>query len=326
MKWNVFADQLADARMKTLVFAGLAIVLALALLANGLFRGGTVVVMVPPEVDRSMWAAGNTASPEYMTKVAMPLIAYLANVHPESVDLSFKTFMGLVAPESAGVIQERLNADKSYILDRQMSRVFYPMQTQPSPRAPVAERNGTAPGSGSPKPMRSMRSAWGRWMPSQDGCSRLLPSKPQAAGRINGRVSPRTGFLVVCLCAAKRCRAFELGISSVRWCRAAVTKGRIPVGWPCAPAAISISKPPAADFKVSPIATVECSCRPTAMSIATLFPQQTRLLPGLKAEVFGARSKKHDDDTNGAARAETAIEWTGAAAGSPPAPESARAH
>ncbi len=130
MKWTMFADQLADARMKTLVFAGLAVVLALALLANGLFRGGTVVVMVPPEVDRSMWAAGNTASPEYLTKVAMPLIAYLANVHPESVDLSFKTFMGFVAPESAGIIQERLNADKSYILDRQMSRVFYPMQTQ----------------------------------------------------------------------------------------------------------------------------------------------------------------------------------------------------
>jgi type IV conjugative transfer system protein TraE len=130
MKWTVFADQLADARMKTLVFAGLSVVLALALLANGLFRGGTVVVMVPPEVDRSMWAAGSTASPEYLTKVAMPLIAYLANVHPESVELSFKTFMGFVAPESAGVIQERLNADKSYILDRQMSRVFYPMQTQ----------------------------------------------------------------------------------------------------------------------------------------------------------------------------------------------------
>jgi type IV conjugative transfer system protein TraE len=130
MKWTVFADQLADARMKTLVFAGLSVVLALALLANGLFRGGTVVVMVPLEVDRSMWAAGNTASPEYMTKVAMPLIAYLANVHPESVELSFKTFMGFVAPESAGIIQERLNADKSYILDRQMSRVFYPMQTQ----------------------------------------------------------------------------------------------------------------------------------------------------------------------------------------------------
>ena len=130
MKWTMFADQLADSRMKTLIFAGLSVVLALALLANGLFRGGTVVVMVPPEVDRSMWAAGNTASPEYMTKVAMPLIAYLANVHPESVDLSFKTFMGFVAPESAGVIQERLNADKSYILDRQMSRVFYPMQTQ----------------------------------------------------------------------------------------------------------------------------------------------------------------------------------------------------
>jgi type IV conjugative transfer system protein TraE len=130
MKWTMFADQLAEARMKTLIFAGLSVVLAVALLANGLFRGGTVVVMVPPEVDRSMWAAGNTASPEYMTKVAMPLIAYLANVHPESVDLSFKTFMGFVAPESAGLIQERLNADKSYILDRQMSRVFYPMQTQ----------------------------------------------------------------------------------------------------------------------------------------------------------------------------------------------------
>jgi type IV conjugative transfer system protein TraE len=130
MKWTMFADQLAEARMKTLIFAGLSVVLALALLANGLFRGGTVVVMVPPEVDRSMWAAGNTASPEYMTKVAMPLIAYLANVHPESVDLSFKTFMGFVAPESAGIIQERLNADKSYILDRQMSRVFYPVQTQ----------------------------------------------------------------------------------------------------------------------------------------------------------------------------------------------------
>lgn len=39
MEWKVFADQLADARIKTVVFAGLSGVLALALLANGLFRG-----------------------------------------------------------------------------------------------------------------------------------------------------------------------------------------------------------------------------------------------------------------------------------------------
>lgn len=130
MNWKVFSDQLADSRIKTTIFAGLSIILALALLANGLFRGGTVVVMVPPEVDREMWAAGHTASPEYMTKVAMPLVNYLANVHPESVDLSFRTFMGFVAPEVAGQIQERLNADKLFVTKRQMSRVFYPVQTQ----------------------------------------------------------------------------------------------------------------------------------------------------------------------------------------------------
>lgn len=39
MKWTMWADQLADARLKTLIFAGLSVVLALALLANGLFRG-----------------------------------------------------------------------------------------------------------------------------------------------------------------------------------------------------------------------------------------------------------------------------------------------
>ena len=130
MEWKVFGDQLADARIKTVVFAGLSGVLALALLANGLFRGGTVVVMVPPEVDREMWAAGNTASPEYMTKIAMPIIGYLSNVHPESVDLSFRTFMGFVHPDAAGGIQERLNADKLYITERQLSRSFFPTQVQ----------------------------------------------------------------------------------------------------------------------------------------------------------------------------------------------------
>jgi type IV conjugative transfer system protein TraE len=130
MKLQLYADQLADSRIKTLVFAGISIVLALALLANGLFRGGTVVVMVPPEVDREMWAAGNTASPEYLTKIAMPLISYLSTVHPESVELSFKTFMGFVHPSVAGEIQERLNADKAYIIDRQMSRSFFPTQVQ----------------------------------------------------------------------------------------------------------------------------------------------------------------------------------------------------
>ena len=130
MKLSLFTDQLRDARAKSSIFIGLSIVLALALLANGVFRGGTVVVMVPPEIDREMWAAGNAASPEYLTKIAMPIIGYLANVHPESVELSYKTFMGFVHPDMAGPILERLNADKAYIVDRQLARSFFPTQVQ----------------------------------------------------------------------------------------------------------------------------------------------------------------------------------------------------
>jgi len=130
MKWEVFADQLADSRIKSMFFMTLSGILAVALVANGLFRASTVVVMVPPEVDREMWAAGNVASPEYMTKIAMPLVAYLSNVHPQSVELSFKTFMGFVSPEAAGTINERLNADKTYVIARQLSRSFYPTAVQ----------------------------------------------------------------------------------------------------------------------------------------------------------------------------------------------------
>lgn len=126
MKMQLFVDQLADSRVKTSVLAGLSLLLALALLANGLFRSGTVVVMVPPEIDREMWAAGNEASPEYFTKVAMSMIPYIANLHPQSVELSHKTFMGYVHPAVAGTIQEQLSADKAYVIDRQMSRTFYP--------------------------------------------------------------------------------------------------------------------------------------------------------------------------------------------------------
>jgi len=130
MKWEVYADQLADSRVKSMFFMALSGVLAVALVANGIFRGSTVVVMVPPEIDREMWAAGNVASPEYMTKIAMPLVAYLSNVHPDSVELSFNAFMGYVAPEVSGVIRERLNADKRYVVARQMSRAFYPKSVQ----------------------------------------------------------------------------------------------------------------------------------------------------------------------------------------------------
>lgn len=130
MNLKLYVDQLTDARAKTGIFIGLSVLLGVALVTNGLFRGGTVVVMVPSEIDREMWAAGNSASPEYMTKIAMPIIGYLSNVHPESVDLSYKTFMGFVHPDVAGAIQERLNADVAFIKDRQMSRSFFPTQVQ----------------------------------------------------------------------------------------------------------------------------------------------------------------------------------------------------
>ena len=130
MKWNVYADQLADARIKTLVFAGLSIFLALALVTNGLFRGATVVHVVPVEIDKPYWASAATASPEYFTKMALSLVPYVANLHPASVELQHKSFLGYVAPEAAGRITEQLAGDRAYVMDHQLSRVFYPMQTQ----------------------------------------------------------------------------------------------------------------------------------------------------------------------------------------------------
>ena len=82
MTIELWKSKLHNAQVLNLVFAALATVLAVALVANGFFRQNVAVHVVPINPTQEYWANAMGGDEYYKKSIAMAMLPWIANVTP----------------------------------------------------------------------------------------------------------------------------------------------------------------------------------------------------------------------------------------------------
>lgn len=130
MKLDLWKSKIHNGMMLTYGMTGLAILLAVALVANGMFRRNTILHVVPFQVTHEYWASATESSEEYRKQVALSLLSWVSNVTPLSVEYTHKLFLQYVPPDQYGEWSENFGAEAVYVKKNNLNRVFFPTATR----------------------------------------------------------------------------------------------------------------------------------------------------------------------------------------------------
>ena len=125
MTIELWKSKLHNAQVLNLVFAALAIVLAVALVANGFFRQNVAVHVVPINPTQEYWANAMGGDEYYKKSIAMAMLPWIANVTPASVDFHHRQLLQWVPSSHYGLMSESLGAEAVYVKTNNLSRVFF---------------------------------------------------------------------------------------------------------------------------------------------------------------------------------------------------------
>lgn len=125
MNIELWKSKLHNAQVLNLLFASLAIVLAVALVANGFFRQNVAVHVVPINPTQEYWANAMGGDEYYKKSIAMAMLPWIANVTPASVDFHHRQLLQWVPSSHYGLMSESLGAEAVYVKNNNLSRVFF---------------------------------------------------------------------------------------------------------------------------------------------------------------------------------------------------------
>ena len=122
-----YVEQWENAIRDKLFLKLLALLLALALIANGLFRRATNrVVIYPPEVKQEFWVGQRSASKQYLVQMALMYLHFLLDINPRNAD-SFASFViKNLTGDKVSKIETAILQDVMYVKDNDIYQYFYP--------------------------------------------------------------------------------------------------------------------------------------------------------------------------------------------------------
>lgn len=122
-----YVEQWENAIRDKLFLKLLALLLVLALIANGLFRRATNrVVIYPPEVKQEFWVGQRSASKQYLVQMALMYLHFLLDINPRNAD-SFASFViKNLTGDKVSKIETAILQDVMYVKDNDIYQYFYP--------------------------------------------------------------------------------------------------------------------------------------------------------------------------------------------------------
>lgn len=130
MNIELWKSKIYNGQVMTYALTGCVCALAIALIANGMFRKNTVVHIVPLEIGQPYWASSMESSEEYRKQIALSLLGWVSNVTPVTVDYTHKLFLQYVPPDQYGALGEDLGVEALYVKKNNLNRVFFPSATR----------------------------------------------------------------------------------------------------------------------------------------------------------------------------------------------------
>jgi len=111
-------------RIVTLIMAG--IIVFEGYLISDKVNNQKVVIMPPKTITKEFWVSGNRVSKSYLEQMGMFVVYNLMNIDKHTADYTIEAILPLVKPEFYYKVKAMLMEQIKYIIDNDISRVFYP--------------------------------------------------------------------------------------------------------------------------------------------------------------------------------------------------------
>jgi conjugal transfer pilus assembly protein TraE len=110
-------------RITTLILSGV-IIFEGYLIANKI--DNQKVIVLPPKVTKPFWVSGNLVSKSYLEQMGQFIAFFLFDVTKDTAKISVENILPYVEPQYYGLVRKMLYKQIKYIIDNDISRVFYP--------------------------------------------------------------------------------------------------------------------------------------------------------------------------------------------------------
>ena len=91
----------------------------------------TVVFTPPAVMSQEFWVSGNKVSKSYLEGMAQFIMFNAFNVTPTNASQNSKNILAIVLPEFYSEVEAQVDKQILYLVDNQISRVFYFSETNP---------------------------------------------------------------------------------------------------------------------------------------------------------------------------------------------------
>jgi len=84
------------------------------------------VVILPPKITKEFWVSGNRVSKSYLEQMGTYIAYSLLNVTPDNSKMVLSLILPFVEPDFYAQVRSAIQEQLDYIVNNQISRVFYP--------------------------------------------------------------------------------------------------------------------------------------------------------------------------------------------------------
>lgn len=101
------------------------------------------VILVPPQITKSLRVQGDVISKEYLEEIGVYMAKLLLDLSPSSYSYNHEVLLKYVAPESYGALKKKLLKDGDQYTTLQLSTSFKPSQVTAYPKTLQVDVIGT---------------------------------------------------------------------------------------------------------------------------------------------------------------------------------------
>lgn len=133
--------KLLSQRNNLFVLAG-ALVFSNVLLVVGLICKHERIILVPPQITKTLWVQGSEVSQEYLEEMGLYISKLLLDLSPTSFPYNHAVLLKYATPEAYGNLKKQLMKDGEHYTKLQLSTHFKPTEITANPQTLRVEVKG----------------------------------------------------------------------------------------------------------------------------------------------------------------------------------------
>ncbi len=144
MKTEFFFHNILKTISQRNIWIGMAagMTVSILVLSAALFLKNERTILVPPQINKTLWVEGRTVSKEYLEEMGIYMSKLLLDLSPSSFTYNHETLLKYVAPEAYGALKKQLMEDGEQYTKFDLSTHFKPTQVIANPSTLQVEVKG----------------------------------------------------------------------------------------------------------------------------------------------------------------------------------------